>query len=311
MENLLHVVILVEEIQHLLHSLKILALDRHSVLRNHLHLSGQETADALLFQRLAHSGQVIGRGVDFERILIHLHVLSARLQRHHHHLVLVAAGLTFHDQHALFVKHEAHGARGAHVAAKLGEAMANIAGGTVAIVGNRFHDHRHAAGRIAFVGDLFVIHIAQLACRLLDGAGNIIIGHIVSLRLGNHITQLAIDFRIAAALAHRNRNFTANFRKNLAAGSVSLALFRLNVMPLGMTGHRIPPTVQHTVMIATSNYIISPSITSSTKREAAEISLSFFFQAIDVRLRTQNFPASPYRKPPPSCGNVQRWKRLA
>ena len=121
--------------------------------------------------------------------------------------------------------------------------MADVAGGAVAVIGNGFHDHGHAAGGIAFVGDLLVIHIAQLARGLLDGAGNIVVGHIIGLGLGDNVAQLAVHIRIAAAFAHGDGNFAADLGEDLATGGVRLALLRLNVMPLGMTGHRIPPTV--------------------------------------------------------------------
>ena len=120
--------------------------------------------------------------------------------------------------------------------------MAHVGSGTVAVVGDGINDDRNAAGRIAFIGDLLVGHVGQFTARLLDGALNIVIRHIVGFRLGNDVAQLAVGFGVCAAIAHSNRDFTANLGENSAAGSIRLALLRLNIMPLGMPRHqKIPP----------------------------------------------------------------------
>ena len=112
----------------------------------------------------------------------------------------------------------------------------------LAFVGDGINDDRNAAGRIAFIGDLLVGHVGQFTARLLDGALNIVIRHIVGFRLGNDVAQLAVGFGVCAAIAHSNRDFTANLGENSAAGSIRLALLRLNIMPLGMPRHpKIPP----------------------------------------------------------------------
>ena len=114
--------------------------------------------------------------------------------------------------------------------------------GTLVFVGDGINDDRNAAGRIAFIGDLLVGHVGQFTARLLDGALNIVIRHIVGFRLGNDVAQLAVGFGVCAAIAHSNRDFTANLGENSAAGSIRLALLRLNIMPLGMPRHpKIPP----------------------------------------------------------------------
>ena len=112
----------------------------------------------------------------------------------------------------------------------------------LAFVGDGINDDRNAAGRIAFIGDLLVGHVGQFTARLFDGALNIVIRHIVGFRLGNDVAQLAVGFGVCAAIAHSNRDFTANLGENSAAGSIRLALLRLNIMPLGMPRHqKIPP----------------------------------------------------------------------
>ena len=131
MIDVLHVVVLLQQVQHLLDLQDGIRIGNgHGVLRNLGNLSGEE-GDSLLFQVLPDSAEVVGGGHDLEDIVIHLHVLGAGFQGDHHHLVLVAAGLPLNHEHAAFIKHETDGAGGAQVSAVLGEAVAHVAGGAV------------------------------------------------------------------------------------------------------------------------------------------------------------------------------------
>ena len=112
--------------------------------------------------------------------------------------------------------------------------MADIGRGTVAVIGHGRNDDRNAARRIAFVLNLFVIDVAQFARRLGDGALDVFVGHIAGLGLRDYVAELAVDGRVAAAVAHRDGDFTADLRKDFAALGVRLALFVLDICPLGM-----------------------------------------------------------------------------
>ena len=118
--------------------------------------------------------------------------------------------------------------------------MAHIRAGAVAVIGYDIANDSHAAGGIAFINDFFVVDAAAFARGLFDGALNVIVGHVIGLGLGDDIAQLAVAFRVRAALAHSDGDFTADLGKDLAARGVRLALFRLNIMPFGMTGHTNP-----------------------------------------------------------------------
>ena len=107
--------------------------------------------------------------------------------------------------------------------------MANFARGTIQVIGNDFHDHRYAARRISFVSDFLIIRAIAFANGLFDGAHDVIIGHIGSLRLGNNILQLAVQVRIAAAAGlDGDYDFTADLRKDFALCRIGLCLFVLN-----------------------------------------------------------------------------------
>ena len=239
MPDILHIVVVLQHLQQLLHLLqRFFVRGDHGILRDHLHLGAQE-GQSLRFQLLTHGGELIGIGGDLESVVHGLHVLGARIQHGHHHFVLIGIRSALDHQNALLVEHEAHAARYAQRAAIFRKAVTHIAGGTVAAVGNGFHDHGHTAGGIALVGDFFVIDIAQFTRGLFDGTLDIIVGHIVAFGLGDHIAQLGVAVRVAAAFAHRDGDFTPDLGKNLTAKGVRLAFLDFNVSPFAVSGHRI------------------------------------------------------------------------
>ena len=95
--------------------------------------------------------------------------------------------------------------------------MANIRRSTIAVVRHDINDDRDAARAISFIGDLFVIHVAQFTRSLFDGTGDIVVGHIICLCLGNYIAQFGIVCRVAAALFYSNGDLTADLGENFAA----------------------------------------------------------------------------------------------
>ena len=112
--------------------------------------------------------------------------------------------------------------------------MADIGSGAATIVRNGRNNNGDATRRIAFVLNFFVIDVAQLTRRFRDGALDVFVRHIVGFRFCDYIAKLAVDSRITAAVADSDRDFATDFRKNLAALSVGLALFVFNICPLGM-----------------------------------------------------------------------------
>ena len=113
--------------------------------------------------------------------------------------------------------------------------MAHLRRGAVAVVGDDFDDNRHVAGAVAFVDDLFIVDGTALARCLLDGARNVVVGHIVGFRLCDDIAELVVVDRIRAAFFDRDGDFSADFGEDLAALGVGLFLFIFNVCPLGMS----------------------------------------------------------------------------
>ena len=124
------------------------------------------------------------------------------------------------------------------VAAGLGEIGAHVGSGTVAVVGQRLDDQRHAAGAIALVADLVVVLAVRARC-LLDGAVDIVLGHVLDPGGDDGGAQAGIHVRIGQAHLRGHGDFAGKLGKELRALRILLALAVHDVGVLGMTGHGV------------------------------------------------------------------------
>src|SRR5699024_6991592 len=136
--------------------------------------------------------------------------------------------------------HEADAAHLAQIAAKLIKVVAHIGRGAVAVVGQRFHHDRHAAGAVTLIGHGLVLGLVA-ALSALDDALDVVVGHAVGLGLADQRGQLGVGRRVGAALLDGHRDLTADLGKNLGAGAVGFFLLALDVVPLAMSGHKTGP----------------------------------------------------------------------
>src|SRR5699024_386868 len=119
--------------------------------------------------------------------------------------------------------HEGHAAGGAQVAAELVKGVAHVGGGAVPVVGQGLHDHRHAGGAVAFVGDVLVVVVAAFPGGLLDNPVDVVVGDVGGLGLGDGVPQPGVGGGVgAAALFHGHGQLTADFGKDLGLGAVGL-----------------------------------------------------------------------------------------
>ena len=118
--------------------------------------------------------------------------------------------------------------------------VAHIARGAVAVVGHRFDDDGDAGGAVAFIGDGIVGVAAAGARGLLQHALDVVVGHIGGLGLGDDRRQTGVIVRIgrAAAFLHGDVHLLRDLGKSGSALCVLRTLRLLNVMPLGMSGHK-------------------------------------------------------------------------
>src|SRR6185369_15039525 len=115
----------------------------------------------------------------------------------------------------------------AEVAAVLFEDVADLGGGAVAVVGHRLDDQRDAARTVAFVRDFLVRGAFELAGAAFDGALDVVLRHVVGLRLGHGRTKTGIAADVTTAEACGNGHFLENAREDLAALRVGSTLLVL------------------------------------------------------------------------------------
>jgi hypothetical protein len=91
--------------------------------------------------------------------------------------------------------------------------------------------HRRAARAEDFVREFFVVHVAQIADSLLDGALDHVVGHVDPPRLVHGRTQAGIAVDIAAAQAGRDRDLLDHLGPDLGLLGVRRLFFVLDLGP--------------------------------------------------------------------------------
>ena len=117
--------------------------------------------------------------------------------------------------------------------------MTNLGSGTLTVVGQSVHDYGHAAGAVALIGDGFEVLRAAGTQGLVDGALDVVVGHVDGLGLGDHGSQAGVVGRVAGAAAFLdgNNDLLGDLGECGGTLGVSSALGLLNVMPFRMSGH--------------------------------------------------------------------------
>ena len=126
---------------------------------------------------------------------------------------------------------------GAHVAAVLGERVAHLGHGARAVVGEQSTITAAPFEAVALVADLLVVHAVEAARAALDRALDVVLGHVVLVRLVDGEPQPRIHVRIAAAHARGDGDFLDEAGEDLAALGVLAALAVLDVRPLAVACH--------------------------------------------------------------------------
>ena len=239
--GILDVLVVVEHVEQLFHVLDVLvALELDVGLRDEADVRADEGV-VLLLEGLDDVVECVGVGRDLEDVVLGVEIVGTGVERIHHDGVLVVvAVLVVDDDDALAVERPADAALRAHALAVLIEVMADLRCGALAVVGQCLDDDGHAAGTVALVSNgLVVIGVAR-AERLVDGALDVVVGHVGSLRLGDDGREAGVVIRIArAALLDGDDDLLGDLGEGGAALGVSCALRLLNIVPLGMSGHDV------------------------------------------------------------------------
>src|SRR5450755_811076 len=236
-EDGLRVVEVLDHVEELLHSLGLVADERHSVLGPHRHL-GVVGLEARTLERAANGFELVRRREDLDRaVVVADHIVGAGLERHFHDPVFVRAGRE-HDLAAV-LELERDRAFGAEVAAVLAERVAHLGDGAHPVVGHAVDDDRGAADAVALVADLLVVHALEVAGRLVDVLLDRVGRHVRTLGLFDRQAQARIHRQVAAAVARGDDDLVDQARPHLAAFLVLAALPVLDVGPLRMTSHDV------------------------------------------------------------------------
>src|SRR5215831_13741673 len=181
--------------------------------------------------------------------LVHGALFSAGRPLAAHHIV--GAGLDRLFQHvvgradpqrkaelAQAVEHERHAVGLAEIAAVLGEDGAHFAGRAVAVVGERFHDQRHAAGPVALVAHFVIGRVGIRTRAALDGAIDGVARHVGLARCDNGSTKARVGGGIGRTQARGRGDFANQLGEDLRPLGVLAALAVHDVLELRMARHR-------------------------------------------------------------------------
>ena len=196
--GVLDVLVVVEHVEQLFHVLDVLvALELHVGLRDEADVRADEGV-VLLLEGLDDVVERVGVGRDLEDVILGVEIVGTGVERiHHDGILVVVAVLVVDDDDALAVERPADAALRAHALAVLIEVVADLRCGALAVVGQRFDDDSHTAGAVTLIGDGLVVVGVARAERLVDGALDVVVGHVGSLRLGNDGRETGVVIRIA------------------------------------------------------------------------------------------------------------------
>ena len=135
-------------------------------------------------------------------------------------------------------KLKGHGAGAGEVTVVAGEGGADIFRGAGLVVGGGLHDEGDAAGAVALVGDFLVDDAGEFAGALLDGAVDVVGGHVGLAGLEDEGAKAGVAVGIAAAGLGGEGEVAREAGENLAAAAIGDGFAAFDFGPLVMAGHR-------------------------------------------------------------------------
>src|SRR5262249_3129941 len=141
---------------------------------------------------------------------------------------------------AAVLEEERNRAVGTEVAAGFRERVAHVGHGPGLVVGQAVHEYGGAPDAVAFIAHLLVVGSFEAPDAALDGALDVVPGHVAGIGLVHRQAQPRVGVGIAASQARCNRDFLDQPGENLAALRVLAVLAVLGVGPLAVAGHEEP-----------------------------------------------------------------------
>ena len=146
-------------------------------------------------------------------------------------------GVGAEQEVALVFEVEGHAAVGAEVAAVFAEGVAHVGHGAGFVVGEAVHHQGGAADAVAFVAQFDVFHAFEVAGAFVDGALDVVFGHVGVPGFVHGQAQAGIGGGVAAAEAGGYGDFFDQFGEDFAALGINAGFFVLDICPFAVAGH--------------------------------------------------------------------------
>src|SRR5262249_42825757 len=234
----LDVVEVLEGVGEAQHLLRLLALEPDGEARPHLERR-LDRAEAPLLERALDRPELGAAGHDLDLVVALDDVVRPRVERGLEQRVRVEPR-ALEEQRALALEEVRDAAARAEVAAELGEDVPDLAGGAVAVVGERLDVDRGAAGAVALVDRLLPGLGVPAAGALQDRALDVVLGHVGGARLVHREAQPRVRARLPSAEAGRGRDLADQLGEDLPALRVEGALLAPDRRPFRVSRHRHP-----------------------------------------------------------------------
>src|SRR5215218_1716005 len=236
--DLVDVVLVVERVEQLQNPLGVVPIQLDGAFRLRDQTGGLDL-DPFAFERFPDAGQG-GRLADHPQLVLVLaHILGAGVDRPDQIVLAVAAAVD--DDRPHFLEDPGDGARLSEAAAVLGEGVANLGAGAVAIVGQRLDQHRDPGGPVALVDDPFDRRPVRPGTGAdVDRFLDLVLRHRGVFRLLDGRRQSRVAGDVTAAIARGDGDRPRELAEELAAFRIGSALLVFDRVPLGMPGHRLP-----------------------------------------------------------------------
>ena len=220
MVNVRHVVVLLEALHQLLDRLAALGVELLGIRRQVDRLT-RDNLPALVVEPLLDGAERLVGGVYRHTLLVGIELVDTQVDGLELELLHVGAGRSVELEDALVLKHESHRAAVAQRTAALVEVHAHVGHRTVRVVGCRLHQEGDSVGAVAFVDNLLVVGGVLLG-GTLDGALDVLLGHVLGLGVLNQNAQTRVARRVGTSGLHGDFNLLADFGER--AGHVTPAL---------------------------------------------------------------------------------------
>src|SRR5215212_9146942 len=170
-------------------------------------------------------------------VLLFYYVFGPGFEGDLHQFILICRALRDQDD-ALALEQVRDRAGRTELAAVLGEDVANVGGGPVAVVRKHVDQDGDPAGRVALVGDPLVgFGVGACAGALVDGALDVVVWHVGVLRLLYRKVERRVHLGVPATLARGDGDRFGQLTEERPALGVSGAFLALYRRPFTVTAH--------------------------------------------------------------------------